>query len=367
MTLGMSTTTPIVRVRVRGRDYEGWQQSEIERSLETIAGTFQIPITYDWRAAPVIARQDAVQVLIGEQIVISGYCLAAEPFYTATEVGLRIIGRDRSGDLVRSAALAGTGQWRGATLERIARDLLKPFGLTVQSEVATAPIADFKLSHGESVLDALSRAARLCGVLVMRSETGGVLLTRAGKTRCPWPIIGGTIARTRAAPARVISMDGVGTDENRFSEYLAFGQGAAESAADFESARTLKAKAADPEIRRYLPLVINADGQRTQAELKALVEHTARVRRGQAYGIRYKLEGWLVDGKPWPLNARIPVFDDIAGLDGEEWLITSVKQSYDLREGAITELVIKPTEAYEAVPLKAKQKRERRKRGRKEG
>lgn len=356
----------LVRVRVRGKDFQGWQQSEIERSLETIAGTFQIPITYDWRAAPVIARQDPVQVLVGEQVVISGYCLAAEPFYTATEVGLRIIGRDRSGDLVRSSALAGTGQWRGATLETIARDLLQPFGLGVQSDVATAPIADFKLSHGETVLDALARAARLCGVLVMRSDSGGVLLTRAGKARCPWPIVGGTIAKTRAAPARVISMDGMGTDENRFSVYTAFAQGETDSAADFEAARTLKARATDPEILRHLPLVINADGQRTQAELKALVEHTARVRRGQAYGLRYKLEGWLVDGKPWPLNARVAIFDDIAGLDGEEWLITSVKQDYDLREGAVTELVVKPVEAYELVPLKAKQKRERRKRRRKE-
>ena len=60
------------------------------------------------------------------------------------------------------------------------------------------------------------------------------------------------------------------------------------------------------------------------------------------------------------------IFDDIAGLDGEEWLITSVKQDYDLREGAVTELVVKPVEAYELVPLKAKQKRERRKRRRKE-
>ena len=201
----------------------------------------------------------------------------------------------------------------------------------------------------------------------MRSDSGGVLLTRAGKARCPWPIVGGTIAKTRPAPARVISMDGLGSDENRFSEYLAFGQGKAESAADFESARTLKSRATDPEIRRYLPLVINADGERTQAELQSLVEHTARVRRGQAYGIRYKMEGWLVDGKPWPLNARVAVFDDIAQLNGEEWLITSVKQSYDLREGAITELVIKPTEAYEAVPLKARQKRSRSGKRRRKG
>lgn len=43
-------------------------------------------------------------------------------------------------------------------------------------------------------------------------------------------------------------------------------------------ARGLKAQAVDSEITRHLPLIINTEGNVTQAELQALVEHTARVR-----------------------------------------------------------------------------------------
>jgi len=54
------------------------------------------------------------------------------------------------------------------------------------------------------------------------------------------------------------------------------------------------------------------------------------------------------------------VYDDIAGLHGDEWLICSVRQTCDLREGDVTELVVRPIEAYDTIALKSKVRRDDR-------
>ena len=333
-----------ITVTVGGQLYRGWLQSTVTRDLETIAGTFSIPVALVPGVWPAINRQDEVQVHIGQTLVLSGYVLAAEPFYTRTECGLRVQGRDRTGDLVHCTALHQGGQWRNVGLERIARDLLAPYGLGLAVEADLGgPIADFKLGHGEPVKDALSRAARLRGVLVSSDEKGRVLLTKAGTQRFAGAIIRGQ---------NVIEAHGVGSDEYRHSQYIVYGQHSV--VADFDDARGPKAQATDPDIKRYMPLVINADGNTTLAELQRLAEHTMRVRRGHSLGFRYVVEGWTWKGQAWPVNQRVAIYDDVMGLDGQDWLITSVTHRCDRREGDVTELVVRPVEAYDTVPLKSK-------------
>lgn len=336
--------TEEIRLLVNGRSINGWLQSSVERSLESLAGVFSIPVAFAPGQTPLIKRQDEVKVVVGSETVVSGYVLAAEPFYDAKTIGLRVSGRDRAGDLVRCSATHKGGQWKNTKLDRIIKDLCEPFGLkvTVEADIGS-PLSEFRLSLGESVLDAISRAARIRGVLVMSDSTGGVVITRAGRNRAPAQIRRGL---------NVISMDGIGSDERRHSIYTVYGQGG--MAVDFDQARQVKAQSKDAEILRHLPLVINADGNVTQADLQALVDHTARVRRGHAYGFRYMVQGWTVGGKPWPVNARVPIFDDVAGLYGAEWLICSARMSCDLRKGPVTELVVRPIEAYDTVPLKTK-------------
>jgi len=333
-----------ITVTVGGKDYQGWLQSEVERNLEAISGTFSIPVSLVPGNPPDIKRQDRVQVKVGSTVVIDGYVLAAEPFYSRGECGMRVTGRDRTGDLVVSSAIHQGGQWRQAGLLRIATDLVAPFGLKVLVEADLgAVIQDFKLGHGETVVDALARAARLRGVMVTSGEGGNLLLTKAGTKRFKGEIRRGS---------NVIAMSSVGTDEHRHSQYIVYGQ--CNTIDDPDYARGLKAQAKDGEMERHMPLIINADGNTTQAELQALADHTVRVRRGHALGFKYTVEGWTFQGEAWPLNQRVPIYDDVAGLAGEEWLIAGVRHSCDLKEGDVTELLVRPIEAYDTVPLKSR-------------
>jgi len=343
-----------VYVTVAGRDYDGWLESSIERSIETISSRFSIPVSLVPGFPPDIARQDEIKVRINQTVVVTGYVLAAEPFYRRDDCGFRIEGRSRTGDLVQCSAIHKGGQWQNVKLDRIARDLCQPFGIDVVVDTDLgAAINDFKLQHGETVVAALARATRLRGVLATTSAAGQLLLTKAGKNKAAGAIVRGQ---------NVISMQAVGTDAERFSEYIVYGQGDLYGGvANFEQARQQKATAKDPDIKRYLPLVINADGNNEPADMQRLVDHTMRVRRGQAYGLKYVLEGWTFKGVPWEINTRVPVYDDIAGLDGVEWLIAEVRHTVDLREGDVTELLVRPIEAYDTVPLNTKLRRKPRK------
>lgn len=337
-----------VTVRRGGMVLRGWIQSEVQRSIESLAGTFSVPVPFIPGTVPAVQRGDVVQVAIGDEVVIDGYVLAAEPFYNRTDCGLNVVGRDRAGDLVHSSAIHQGGHWAGVKLDRIAQDICRPFGLDVV--VATdigAPLDDFRLWLGETCLAALARAARLRGVLVMSDAAGRVVLTKAGATR-----VAGEIRRGR----NVIAMQGIGTEEQCHSEYIAYGQQELADDVDFDTARQVKATAKDALVTRYLPLVIPADGAIKPGDLQALVDHTARVRRGHAMGLRYTLEGWTDSGKPWPINALVPVYDDVAGCHGEDWLICAVRNTFDMRDGAVTVLDLRPREAYDTVPLQTARK-----------
>jgi prophage tail gpP-like protein len=333
-----------ITLSVNGQAYVGWLQSEVSRDLESISATFSVPISLPAGFVPPIKRQDLVRVEIGKTLVCTGYVLAAQAFYNARDCGVVIMGRDRTGDLIRASAIHAGGQWRNVGLDRICRDILAPFGLelVVEADIG-APVVDFKLAHGETALDALARAAKLRGVILSRDAAGRVVLAKAGKKKFK-----GTIRRGW----NVIEMRDIGTDEQRHSEYIVYGQ--SHTVASFEAARGLKAKAVDAEMQRYSPLIINAQGNTTQAELQALADHTARVRRGHSMGFAYTVEGWTFEGEAWPLNERVAIYDDVAGLAGDEWLITSVRQTCSLQNGDVTELVVRPVEAYDSVPLKSK-------------
>lgn len=354
-----------IYVTVNGRDYQGWLSSTIERSLETLSSRFTIPVSLIPGNPPDIKRQDAIKVRINDTLVVTGTVLAAEPFYKRDDCGLKVEGRSRSGDLVACSAVYQGGQWRNAKLDRIARDLCAPFGIDVKIDTDIGePIRDLKIEHGEKVIDVLARAARLRGVLVTTDAEGSVLITKAGKAKSHGAIVRGV---------NVISMESVGTDAERHSDYFCYGQGnvthrsslqtleVGGSMGDpikaFKKAVQHKAQAKDPDMKRYLPLVINADGNNDAPDMQRLVDHTMRVRRGHAYGLKYVVEGWTWKGKPWEINTRVPIYDDIAGLDGDEWLICEVKQTVDLKEGDVTELLVRPREAYDTVPLKSKTKR----------
>lgn len=350
---------PDIKVRVGGQVLVGWENAEVFRSIEDLASTFALALSFSPGRLPPIAKGSEIEVVVGDTLVLTGYAYKPRPSYNRTSCVMRVAGRSKTGQMVKSSAMHKGGQWINAKLEQIAADLAKPFGVSVvvAPGVSTgAAIGDFKISFGESCLDAISRAARLRGLLATTDVLGNLLLTKAGTAKAPAALRRG---------GNIIRMDDIGRDGEQYQKYVGYAQ--TNVADDWDSARQVKAVAHDDEETLYSVLVVQPDGNTTQADLQALVDHTERVRRGHAYGFRYMVEGWLVDGKPWPVNTLVPIHDDVAGLDGAEWLICAARLTVDRDEGPVTLLDVRPIEAYDTVPLKTKvrhRKADRKGRGR---
>jgi hypothetical protein len=56
-----------ITVIVNGVGFEGWLQSEVERSIEALAGTFSVPVSLVPGSTPTIARQSPVSIKIGDE------------------------------------------------------------------------------------------------------------------------------------------------------------------------------------------------------------------------------------------------------------------------------------------------------------
>ncbi|AXF86394.1 hypothetical protein DTO96_102148 [Ephemeroptericola cinctiostellae] len=336
-----------------GKEYSHWLSASISINIEKLGRVATIPVALIPGHPPEIFRQDIVTVKVGNTQLMRGIVLAAAPFYRKDDAGYKVTIRSLTGDLCLAAAMHKGGQWRNAKVDTIIGDLIKPFKLALRVlDDVGEPLKEFKLEQGETVLAAASRAAKKRGLLVTDNAEGEVVLCKAGKTKASGAIVRGE---------NVIEMEDIGTDEERGSEYIAYGQ--SEVADDFESARQKKAKTVDKELKRYLPVMVQADSKVSTADLQKLTDHQMRVRRGHAYGLNYKVEGWVTLGKGWDANQIIPIYDDIAGLEGEEWLIASIDYNVDVQDGDVRTVTVRPAEAYEPEPEIERHESGKRKKG----
>ena len=86
----------------------------------------------------------------GPDVLITGYIDTIDIDLTDTYCRLNVSGRDKTGDLVDSSAIHGSGQWKRARLEQIVRDICKPFGIEVLVQTDTGDAIDsFSLDDGE--------------------------------------------------------------------------------------------------------------------------------------------------------------------------------------------------------------------------
>jgi hypothetical protein len=126
-------------LKVNGTVYGGWTGIEIHRSIEHIAGGFVLEVTsrYPGLDVPMQLREGLpCEVWLGDDLVISGYIDEYETDDSPEHSSVKLIGRDKTGDLVDCSAIYKTGQWSNVSLQQIVADIAKPFGITVTSKTA---------------------------------------------------------------------------------------------------------------------------------------------------------------------------------------------------------------------------------------
>ncbi|CAM8128838.1 baseplate protein [Escherichia coli] len=341
-----------VLLRVSGREWGGWTSVRISAGINRIARDFNVAITTRWPGSrdyqPRIKNGELVEVLIGDEPVLTGYVEALPLRYDASSVSMGIVGRSKTADLVDCSALPL--QQSGKNLLRIVSELAAPFGITViDAGVPQTAVIDAQPEHGETVADCLNRLLGQVQTLAYDDECGRLVLGKPGTGKAATALVLGE---------NILSCDTERSIRERFSEYQVSGQRPGNDD-DFGEATiaAIRQTIQDSGVTRYRPLLIQQSGTATTATCKARCEFEARQRAALTRETTYTVQGWRQgSGALWRPGLSVIVFDPLNNFDNDELVIAEVTYNHDDR-GTTTELRVGPADAYLPEPVTARKKK----------
>lgn len=290
-----------------------WTGLTMTRSIEDVAWSAELE-TYD-RWSPIdkpiaIAEYDEITITLNDNLAFFGHVYTTTNSYSPTSHTFTISARSRSAAIVDCSTPPKT--WRGKTLEKIATEVLDPFGLAVIIEPSAASAAGGSFSRiasedGERVFDFLTRLAKYRGVLLTTDPVGNVIITTAERR----PLQGVTLERGKGKIlAASLRRDG----SKRYSEYTTKAQLPA-AGLDTTEPVTISARVTDAGVPLHRPITIMPDGHETRAALKTRAQWERNTRVAQALEVNYTIAGWEAKkGRLWAPNDLIPVRDSTFGI-----------------------------------------------------
>lgn len=344
-----------VELKVDGKIFSGWTSVTVNRSIETMAGYFDLGVNVQTSTdLSSLAPGKPFTLSIDGQTVITGYTDGRRRQMGADSMKITIAGRDKTADLIDCAAIYKGGQWKKRTLEQIARDLCQPYGVVVRWELtdaeSAAPFTSFTLDHSETVYEALGRAARARGVLITSNAADDLVFTRADESHSDRLVLG----------ENLLSVDFDEDYRDRFSEYTVKGHGRSNGkVGDTVDARTIasqKGTATDSAITRYRPMIILADSKIDAQSATARALREQRRRLAKSVTFEAQLDGWTrSNGQIWMPNILAEIDASKFAIQTGPLLVSKVVLTLDDREGVKTTLTLAPRDGF-LVPVEKDRK-----------
>ncbi|NCG50540.1 phage baseplate assembly protein [Serratia fonticola] len=346
----------ILTLNVDGKIWAGWTEMTINRSLESIAGEFDLTITARWSATAPRSIKPGMPcfVSIGTDRVLTGYIDDFIPSYDADNVSMRVLGRDKTGDLVDSSVVDKSGQWRGQKLEQLATTVCKPYSIEVINETDTGEsFSGVTLEQGETGFELLDRLAKQRGVLITSDAWGRLIITRASTQRAGVSLVLGD---------NILAARGRFSWRERASQYIVKGSVAAGGSTWDDQPVSMvggrQVVVTDSEINRYRPKILVNEDNLTVGGASARGEWYKTRMLGEANTTEITVAGWREKrdaGPLWQTNRLVVVKDTIQQLD-VTWLIKTVS-FMEGDNGRLTVLTLVPPESLDMPAQKAKGKK----------
>jgi prophage tail gpP-like protein len=330
-----------VALEIGGKGYLGWTEIAIERAIDAMVGSFDLTLASkdktgaeDWP----IEEGAVCRVLLGGEVLITGYVDSVKRSIAAEERGIAVRGRDKAADLVDCSAIHKPGSWKDQKLEAIAKALAAPFGIEIKVTGDTgAKFKRFAVQPGETVFAAIDRMARYRGLVAYSPGDGTVLIGN--------PDSGARSGRIEeGVNMKLADME---TDvSDRFSQYVVKGQSSGDDNRHGKAVAQVKGEAKDAGVTRYRPLLVIGEDQTDAASARKRAEWEAAVRSGRAKRLTVTVPGWLTDeGKVWAPGARSAVKIPSCKVEGD-LLIERVAIRRNAEDGTVTELGLVPPAAW---------------------
>jgi prophage tail gpP-like protein len=338
---------------VGGLKMSGWTSIRVTRGIERCPSDFEVTMTElypEESDAFVVQPGDFCQVMLGEDLVITGYVDRVSPGIDAHSHSIIVCGRGKCADLVDCAAEWESSQISGSDVIGVARKLALPYstgngGIQVSSDVdTTARFPNINLMQGESPFSIIERLCRIAALLAYDTPDGNLFLTRAGNAKAG---SGFEQGKNVLAAAITYSM------EQRFSQIDAYVQSF--SPLNFlGNDPNFIASMKDPFVSRHRKHVILAEaGDNTDFEVtKQRATWEAQRRLGRSYQLRLTTDSWRdATGALYAPNTLVPLSLKSLKIEHKTWLISEVTYNRNEQSGTTCDLTIMPPQAFLPQPI----------------
>jgi prophage tail gpP-like protein len=335
-----------VQLHVNGQIYTGWTEVELVDAIEAICGSFSFKAINasgkNEKFLPITTGMPC-SITYGGKLLLTGYIDDCDPDLHPDDVSITTItGRSKTCDLV-DCGIESFSSFKNASLETIIRKLCKPFGIDLKVEVETGKVfSEFKIQPGETVFEAMDRACRLRGHIIVCDNSGTLVIGEIGKNRIPVSLKEG-VNIYKASLKRSV--------KERFSKYIVTGQDLANDSIFAKSATAIRHSVVDPLIPRYRPTVIVAESVVSKDTAKKRAEWECAIRRARSIGINCIVNGWSYDATLWEKNVTVLFQSETLGITGNSYYITSkVTKTYNELDGEMTDITLVPEGSFTVEP-----------------
>jgi prophage tail gpP-like protein len=328
---------------VGGRVIVGWEEIRVTAGIERMVRDFEISMTerFAGDALPdVIQPGDDCRVLLGDDVVITGWVDRFAPIISARRHSIRVTGRGKCSDLVDCSAEWPSGQISGSNALGIAQKLADPYGIKVAAEGDdTGIIPQFNVQWGETAFQIIERVSRYHALLAYELADGSLLLSRVGTASHA----SGFTQGINVEAARVVH-----ANDHRFSEYVVRRLSTSVHSDAGSGVGEIVATAIDKGIRRHRVKYMVAESGIIPLNLgQYRADWEAARRFGRSSTLHIRTDSWRDSaGNLWQPNTLVPL--DLPAMKiptGAKWTIAEVTFGRD-RDGTHAELTIMPPGAF---------------------
>lgn len=340
-----------VFISVNDQELGGWEEVEITLRLEGFPNSFSIAASdigpVDGKLIPIEGND--CTILIGTDVVVTGYVDRSNENGTAASHGVVIQGRGKTQDLVDCSAEWPSGQIFKGTALYVAQQLTLPYkSLAVEMGPGASPgpeATGWSLNYGETGAEIIQKFARNAGLLAYEDASGKLILANVGDRKAASGITYGVNVEAWSCEN---SMDG------RYSDLVCQSFDTPYAIEEVKGpGNSFYFATQDKAVPRHRLLYVVAEPVAANIQefnkTKALWEMARR--SGRSHVVRATVDNWRdSSGKLWAPNTVIPV--DLPGnRAGSELILSEVTFRRTNATGTTADLLLMPREAFVPEPF----------------
>lgn len=359
----MPTQNNVISLLVNGVAHQFWQSYSIDSDLLTPADAFDVSLGVppNMPIPDLINAGDKVEVLVGEDVVLTGIVDSVNASTAKNGRQLKVSGRDGAAILLDCSAPMFNAQ--NLNLKDIIDKLVKPLGVTkvrIEADKTTAT-KKVQIEPGMRAWDALIEFCEANGVWPWFEPDGTLVIGGPDYTKEP---VADLVIRFNGDNNNVEQLHFNQSVARRYSEVTVLGQ-------SNSGKHNIKATAKDAGIKVYRPLTVVEGDIESVAEAQKRARKIISDSRLDALTITVTVKGHRNEnGVLWTPGQRVNVLSEPDGIENVYFLMA---RRFTLSESDAprTELTLKEDGAWvlDAKPSKAKKeagkKRKKGKRKRK--